>query len=385
MDESKRIGFYIRVSTDEQAENPEGSIKNQEERLRQMVQIKNADRNFGEIADVFIDSAKSGKDTNRPELQRMLKAIRQGDINLVMITELSRISRSMRDFSEIWELMQAHNCKIMSLRENFDTSTAAGEMVLYSLANISQYERRQVSERVAANMKVRAERGLYNGGSVPVGYRLIPDKPGYLDIDEKQALVVKKAFKMFLKEQTLSKTVKALNDKGYVLKRYVQGGGRNMRVGHFTVDNLHQMLTNPVYIGKRRYKDKGEYKIVNAVWESIVDDGLFERANEILKKNRSKKKPHTPKRYPYLLSGITFCKSCGDAMSGKSAHGKNGKFGYYEHSWRTKRNSSFSKKQFQCDNFDRIPARKLEAVVIEKVEELLNNESLAKELLKEAQ
>lgn len=382
---SKRIGFYIRVSTEEQAENPEGSIKNQEERLKQMVKLKNMDQDFGDVTEIFIDRAKSGKDTNRPELQRMLEFIRGNKLDLIMTTELSRISRSIRDFSEIWELMQLHKCGLMCLRENFDTETAAGEMVLYTLANIAQFERRQVSERVAANMKSRAERGLYNGGTVPMGFKLIDGKPGYLDIDEEQARVVQKAFEAFLAEGSLSKASRWLNDNGYRLKRLVQGGGRNMRLDHFTVDNLHKMLTNPMYMGLKRFKDKGEVKTVKAVWEPIIKGDLYERVDEVLKKNHSRKKPHSKKRYPYLLSGITFCKCCGDHLSGKSAHGSTKKIGYYEHSWRTKRNSSFSAKTLKCENYDRVPASKLEALVCEKVEALLSNKELGKELVLEAQ
>lgn len=103
---SRRISFYIRVSTEEQASNPEGSIKNQEERLRMAVKLKNMEGHFGDIVSVYIDRAKSGKDTNRPELQKLLMAIRKRETNLVMVSELSRISRSIKDFSEIWQLMK---------------------------------------------------------------------------------------------------------------------------------------------------------------------------------------------------------------------------------------------------------------------------------------
>ncbi len=110
-----RIGFYIRVSTEEQAKLAEGSIKNQEERLKNYVQIRNANENFGEIKETYIDRAKSGKDTNRPELQKMLKSIKKGELDLIMSTELSRISRSIKDFSEIWDLMQSFGCGFLSL------------------------------------------------------------------------------------------------------------------------------------------------------------------------------------------------------------------------------------------------------------------------------
>lgn len=114
-------------------------------------------------------------------------------------------------------------------------------------------------------MNARAKRGLYNGGCVPFGYSLIKGKSGYLDVNEKQAEIVRKAFKVFLKEETLSKTAKWLNTNGYRLKRAMSGGGRNMRLDYFTVDNLHHILRSKTYIGMRSYKEKGKTKYVKAV------------------------------------------------------------------------------------------------------------------------
>jgi len=133
MQKNYKIGLYIRVSTEEQAENPEGSIKNQEERLKATVQFKNMDGTFGEIKEIFIDRAKSGKDMSRPGIQKLIEAIRSKEINFVMVSELSRLSRSIRDFSHLWDLMKENGCDFFSLRESFDTSTAAGEMVCFRL------------------------------------------------------------------------------------------------------------------------------------------------------------------------------------------------------------------------------------------------------------
>jgi site-specific DNA recombinase len=157
-----KIAFYIRCSTEEQGlhANPEGTIKNQEQRLRYEVEAKNRVSNFGEIVGVFVEDGLSAKDTKRPALQKMLKAIELGEINLVMVTEYSRLSRSMRDFSAMWELFKSYKCSVISLRENFDTSSAAGEMMLYNMANLAQYERRMTSERVIASRIDRSRRGL---------------------------------------------------------------------------------------------------------------------------------------------------------------------------------------------------------------------------------
>src|ERR1035437_7404589 len=108
---TKRCAGYIRVSTEEQANNPEGSIRSQEERIKQALQFKNSNEEFGELAFTFTDAGLSGKDMNRPELGRMLKLVSEGEIDLIIMSDLSRLSRSIRDFSQIWEFLQAHQCQ----------------------------------------------------------------------------------------------------------------------------------------------------------------------------------------------------------------------------------------------------------------------------------
>lgn len=382
-----RIALYVRVSTEEQAENPEGSIKNQEERLRATVKLKNMDGIFGEIKSVYIDRAKSGKDTNRPELQRLLLAIRKREVDLVMVTELSRISRSIKDFSEIWEMMQEHGCGFQSLRENFDTTTAAGEMVLFTVANIAQFERRQISERVAANFNARAQRGLFNGGSIPFGYTRIEDKPGYLAVDEEAAVIVREAFRAFIREGYLMGAARSLNEHGYRLKRAREGGGIRSRMGIFTIDNLQAILRNKFYLGIKTFKHRGEQKETEAVWPPIVDPDVFEEANKLLDKNKSTNKTRMKDRYPYILSGLVTCKNCGDRLVGKSAHGKREKIGYYEHAWATKKGSHIPGLKHKCHGKRRyrVLAKELEEVVWQGVADLLKRDEVAREILAESQ
>jgi DNA invertase Pin-like site-specific DNA recombinase len=377
-----KIALYIRVSTEDQAANPEGSLKSQEQRLRNHVGYRNQESHFGDVTHVFIDRAKSGKDTNRPELQKLLKAIREDEVTLVLVTELSRLSRSIKDFAGIWELMRAHNCAFQSLRENFDTTTSAGEMMLYSMANLAQFERRQISERVSANFLARAQRGLYNGGCVPMGYKLDSDKKGYLIVDPEYAEVVRAAFRIFIEEGSLKKAGKVLNDKGYRLNRTSQGG--STRLGFFTIDNLYRMLTNKSYLGIRIYDVQGEQKETKANWEPIVERKVFDRANEILKKNHRTLKSNNRKKYPYLLSGKLFCGVCRDRLCGKSANGNGGKIAYYEHSWLTKKQAYLTKKVYSC-NPNRVLAKLVEPVVWSEILKLLSQPILAENIIQEAQ
>ena len=379
-----KIALYIRVSTEEQALNPEGSIKSQEQRLREAVKWKNRQSTFGEIAGIYVDAGISAKDMRRPKLQAMLRDVRAGKVNLIMVTEISRLSRNNRDFLNMWDMMSEHKCSFMSLREDFDTTTAAGEMLMFQLMNFAQFERKQTSERVAANMLSRASRGLYNGGSVPLGYKLDPAKPGYLDVDQEQAAIVNTAFKVYLQEGNLSQTARWLNDRGYKICNHKQGGGNMMRLGHFTVDGLCRLLKNKAYIGIKVYTQKGESKEVKAVWDAIVDPATFQKVGEQLAKNHHKlKKLRGKNPFPYLLSGVSFCMSCGDHMPGKSATGRIGKVAYYEHCGAAKRESTLKEKLCKCFPY-RVLAKKIEPLVWSEFCKFLEDEKFVLSLMNKA-
>ena len=375
-----KIALYIRVSTEEQAENPEGSIRNQEDRLRHAVDYKNRYGNFGDIKGIFVDAGISAKNMKRPQLQELLRAIRAKEIDLVMVTELSRLSRNTRDFIEMWDMMRDNGCQFTSLREDFDTTNAAGELVIFQLMNLAQFERRQTSERVQANLHARAVRGLYNGGIVPVGYKRIKDKPGYLDIDPQQGEVVREAFRAYLREGSLAGAAIWLNDQGYELKKDTEGGGNYKRCGHFTTDNLQGMLRLKAYIGIKTFTHKGEVHEVKAVWPPIIDRATFIKVNKQLDRNKQGYKPHKEGRFPYLLSGMVYCKACHSQMPGKTATGSSGKVGYHEHGWATKRDATLSKKRFMC-NPHRIPSKKLDPLVWDKVAAFASNPIFVKQLL----
>lgn len=378
-----RCGLYVRVSTEEQAENPEGSIKNQEQRLREFVKLKNHVAPFGEVAGVYSDPGFSAKDMNRPGFQKLLKAIKRKEINLILVTELSRLTRSMKDFGLLQEFLKKNECEFLSLRENFDTASATGGMVLNIMASIAEFERRQTAERISQSFLARAKRGLYNGGSVPLGYRIDEEKRGGLLIVPEEAQVVRVVFSAFLKRETLAQTAKWLNDQKIELPKRVKGGG-SVRAGTFRLETVRKILRNPIYAGIRSYKVKKGPSFVTeqtkAAWEPIIDIDTFERAQNLLTKNRYRKRSHLNLRYPYTLSSVCYCQACGNRMAGKSAHGKAGKIAYYEHSWVTNRNAILNKKLPQCTPF-RILAKKIEPSVWKDVKLFLTSEHFISEVL----
>ena len=313
-------------------------------------------------------------------LQKMMEDIRSQRINMILITELSRLTRSIKDFAMLVEMLDELNCKIQSLKDNFDTTTAVGAFSMYLMANLAQFERKQIGERISANFLSHSKRGLYNGGSVPLGYKVSGNHDGKLELVEGEAEVVRDIFKTFLSEGTLASTAKALNTKKIQLTRLKVGGGKP-RVGNVMLESLYKMLTNKMYLGIRVFQENGETKEVKAQWPAIINEDIFKRVGEILKNNKSRKKT-APNRYPYLLSGLLFC-HCGHRLSGKSAHGNGGKIAYYDHSWASKIQSSIKEKALNCDP-QRVLANKLEPIVWKAVTDFLLIPEFFTEILLEA-
>src|SRR6056300_1498111 len=154
--ESFVVDLYIRVSTDRQAKEGD-SLEEQESELKKFCDY----RNF-KIHKVFIERGKSGGNTNRPEYKKLVKDIEAGKINAVVVKKLDRLSRSLLDFEQLTVKRHAHDVGFISLRENFDTTTAMGKAMLRVALVFAQLEREQTAERIKDVFAWRSEQGLYN-------------------------------------------------------------------------------------------------------------------------------------------------------------------------------------------------------------------------------
>ena len=358
----KSVGIYIRVSTEEQARIQDGSLVSQRNRLEEYVEGQNRrEAGWGKIVGVYVDEGRSGKDMRRSEFQRLLQDIKTGKVNVIMATELSRLSRSIKDFCELWEMFKKYGTSLITLRENFDTTNAAGELMVFNMINFSQFERKQTAERISANWASRAKRGLWNGGTIPLGYDRNPKNPGELLPSPTESKQVKEIFELFLKVGSVRKTCLEMSKKGCFSKHYTNKHGIEKGGGHMTVMSLQRILTNRAYIGLREIGIKsGKVEVVKANWPAIVDLELFNRVQDRLALNKNKYKPDEWKRYAYPLTEMVICGECGKHMGGKSAHGKNAKHYYYAHP-----------RQLHTDGINHLKKCRLERVRAPRTEEMV--------------
>ncbi len=331
------------------------------------------DQSWGVVVDVYCDD-KSAKDMNRPEFQRLLQDVKTGRINLILSTELSRLSRSLKDFCEVWDLFKKHNTGFITLREQFDTTTAAGEMMVFNLMNFAQYERKQTAERISANWASRAKRGLWNGGQVPLGFDRNPKSPGELLPNAIEAKTVQEIFETFLEVGSVRETCREMSRRGVFSKRYTNKHGIEKGGGHFTVSSLFRILTNRAYVGIREInKARNELESVKASWPAIIDEKLFEKVQKKLSGNKNKYKPDTWKKYPYPLTEKLVCAECGKKMGGKSAHGKNRKHHYYAH---PRQLHSDGISQHKRCRIETVRAERMEDILLKSIKNLLETPNL---------
>lgn len=183
--ERRTVG-YVRVSTDEQAENGV-SLEAQEARLRAY-----AEALARPLAEVVVDAGQSAGTLARPGLARILAGIRDGSIGAVVVVKLDRLTRSVRDLGALLDLATKHDVALLSVGESLDTSSAAGRMVVHMLGVVAQWEREVIGERTRSSLThLRKNARAY--GKTPFGYRrdgdaLVPDAREQRALDHVRAM-----------------------------------------------------------------------------------------------------------------------------------------------------------------------------------------------------
>ena len=289
------IAAYTRVSTTEQAK--EGySIGEQQQRLKDYCKA----RGWG-APRLFTDPGYSGGNTNRPALQELLREVKRGNVEKVIVYKLDRLSRSQKDTLELIEdYFLPNNVDFVSMSENFDTGTPIGKAFLGLLAVFAQLEREQIRERMDMGREGRAKKGKFHGSNrIPIGYNYID---GRLVIDEFEAMQVRKIFEMYLEGKSTRKIADYLNNHGFVHK-----------YGKWYQATVFTCLKRPVYIGKIVHNGK----IFDGEHEPIIAQDIFDRAAVLRQHNSEEYTKHNMRRgkVTSYLGGYLYCAKCGAKMS----------------------------------------------------------------------
>jgi len=288
-----RVALYIRVSTQEQA-NEGYSVGEQTDRLK-----KYAEAMHWDIYKIYVDPGYSGGNTDRPGLNELIKDVKTGVIDKVVVYKLDRLSRSQKDtLILIEDVFLANKTDFVSMSENFDTSSPIGRAVLGLLAVFAQLERDQIKERMGMGKGARAKEGKWHGGNVqPIGYNYNP-ATDLLEVNEYEALQVNELFDLFLQGMQYRTMERLFEEKGYRHKH-----------GLWQPKTMKQVLRNVLYIGIIRHNDETH----PGLHTPIVDKAKFEKAQKLLDARQEQYAKHTRKTTGFTtpLGGMLMCKQCG--------------------------------------------------------------------------
>ena len=163
-----RVALYIRVSSEEQAVHGL-SIEAQTEALTAWAEEKHA-YVVGRYVDAGISARK--KASKRPELQRLLEDVRNGDIDLIVFTKLDRWFRNIAEYYKVQEILEAYHVNWKTIQEDYDTSTASGRLKVNIMLSVAQDEADRTGERIKAVHESKLLRNEPISGKVPFGYKI---------------------------------------------------------------------------------------------------------------------------------------------------------------------------------------------------------------------
>ena len=384
----KRCALYTRVSTDQQASGEDNSLVSQQRRLRLALKQRTEASEGKEIwreIECFVEQGSAASTKNRPQYGQLLANVISGKYDVVLVTEISRVSRSSSDFCQFIETLDSSKVRFVSLTQDFDTTKPDGNLVIHILVLLAQFERQMVSQRTKANMHSRASVGLHNGGGRPYGYISNPDRSGHLIIVEKEAKTVKMIYEKYIELGSCRELVNLLRKQGYVRPAFeTKKGGHKRKEKPWNLNTITHLLTNRLYIGEREINknskeknDKGEnnkYQIVKGVWSPIIDKDLFDRVQHHLKINgRGGYRPKSERDHVYLLAGLLTCAHCQTHLNGSL--GKGGRTYYRHPPGRTKEGCPLAKN---------VPSDKMDDLVMKHFDTLANEPGLLDAIVESA-
>lgn len=339
------------------------------------------------------DEGFSGKNTNRPDFQRMMGDVKAGLLNAIVVYKLDRISRNVQQFSTMYEVLHEHHVAFISVKESFDTSTPMGRTVMYILAAFAQLERENTSERVTDGMLALGAAGKWTGGTCPSGMKSERLKCGdkyhsYLQIDSDTIWRPKLLFELLLGGYSLTK-----------VERYCRQHGIKSQAGNFlSTSQIYSIITNPVYCqnsieayyyfhdlgcklpdsnlfdgkhgligyGKTRTSTTSQKRLATTDWtisigihDYVIPADKWIAAQKRLGINKSF---HAAKYDIGLLKGIIKC-SCGAPMDVRTYTKNNIQFSYYYCRTMVRRGKEYCNSQY-------IQVKKLDSVFLEKLKQI---------------
>lgn len=298
---------------------------------------KYAETNGMEIENYYIDMARSGRNTNREQYQKLKKDIEERNIKskIIIVRALDRLHRNATNQLDDLELFEKYGIRLIAVNDGTDTASSNYSKLITTVkAAVAEEYSDTLSKNTRAALLECAKQCRHLGGVPLIGYKV--NNVGLYEIDEITAPIVCDIYSLYS------------NNMGYTyIKKYLKAKGYKTSSGNdFTDTAIHSILTNKKYKGTYTYdrtasKDSEGHRNSHKTkpnpieipdgMPAIVAPELFDKVQEKMAKNAHKNTHRTGKNY-YALNGFTHCSECGKAFSGNVNNSNGHKYLQYKKS-----------------------------------------------------
>lgn len=320
-----RCAVYTRKSSEEGLDQEFNSLDAQREACAAFI-ASQVGLGWKLHPDRYDDGGISGGTMERPALQRLLQDIRDRKIDVVVIYKIDRLTRSLTDFAKIVDVFDGSGLSFVSVTQQFNTTTSMGRLTLNVLLSFAQFEREVTAERIRDKIAASKQKGMWMGGTVPLGYRVDQRK---LLIKEPEGAFVRSLFSRYLELRSVPSlaaevTMQAVaTDADEARDAVIESGAVQFtrRVGS---GMLYKLLANPIYIGKLRHRDN----VYDGEHDAIIDLDQFDEVQRLLASQAATPRGSSTHPDAHLLTGLLY-DDTGDRMSPTHATARGKRFRYY--------------------------------------------------------
>jgi site-specific DNA recombinase len=315
-----RCAIYTRKSTEEGLEQNFNSLDAQREACEAYVASQRHE-GWTLSPELYDDGGFSGGNMERPGLKQLLADVKAGNVHVIVVYKVDRLTRSLADFAKIVEVLDDAKASFVSVTQSFNTTTSMGRLTLNVLLSFAQFEREVTGERIRDKLAQSKARGMWMGGNVPLGY-VVEDRK--LKIVEEEAQKVRQIFHRYLELGSVPALVDELEAKEIRSQARVSRSGRAMGGAALTKRSLYHILKSRTYVGDVVHKGQaypGEH-------QAIIDPQIFEEVQQLLKRNAVARKNGDHAESPSLLPGLV-CDGLGRRMTPDHARKGQLRYRYY--------------------------------------------------------
>lgn len=351
-----RCAIYTRKSSEEGLEQAFNSLDAQREACTAYV-LSQKHEGWSLLPAHYDDGGYSGGNMERPALQRLLADIEAGQIDVVVVYKVDRLTRALADFAKLVEIFDRRGVSFVSITQQFNTTTSMGRLTLNILLSFAQFERELIGERVRDKILASKKKGMWMGGTVPLGYNV---KERKLVVNREEAKTVVDIFRRYVRLKTVGALEKDLAATGIRTKRRHRSDGTSYGHERFSQGGLYLMLQNRTYRGEATHKGNaypGEHA-------AIIDQQLWDAVQARLAENRNARASGSNSKSPSLLTGRIFDEA-GGRLSPTWSVKKGTRYRYYIST------TLLRGKAADTSNCLRIPAGDLEMIVVNRLRALL--------------